>query len=130
MTLDLIGNQTDDIIIPILDDMLAEGYETFGGKLQVESQSLNLSYFESEIRIEIIDDEGIKADKLQVFKYCFLNQLKEFVGTCLQVANAVLTLFAKSAQMEEAYRAASVEKGFVETGSFVLVRISYKAFPT
>ena len=68
MTLDLIGNQTDDIIIPILDDMLAEGYETFGGKLQVESQSLNLSYFESEIRIEIIDNEGIKADKLQVFK--------------------------------------------------------------
>ena len=52
------------------------------------------------------------------------------MGTCLQVANAVLTLFAKSAQMEEAYRAASVEKGFVETGSFVLVRISYKAFPT
>ena len=59
MSVDLTGNQSTAVIsIPILDDTLAEGYETFSGKLQVESQSLNLS-FVSIIYIEIIDNEGI-----------------------------------------------------------------------
>ena len=48
-------------------------------------------------------------------------QLKEFVGTCLQVANVALMLFVESAQTEEAYQTASVEKGLLETGSFAVV---------
>ena len=58
MPIDLTGNQSTAVIsIPILDDILAEGYEIIGGRLEVVSQSLNLS-FTSIIKIEIIDDEG------------------------------------------------------------------------
>ena len=61
MPVDLTGNQSKAVIsIFIVDDTLAEGYETFGGKLEVMSQSLNLS-FVSNITIEIIDNEGTLA---------------------------------------------------------------------
>ena len=108
MPIDLTGNRSTAVIsIPIVNDNLAEGYETFGGKLEVMSQSLNLSYFESEIRIEIVDDEGsltycdsFLIDYLYTY---FVNQVTKFVGICLQEANAVLMLFVESAQMEEAY---------------------------
>ena len=54
----LIGNQsTATVSIPITNDHLAEGLETFSGLLEVESQTLNLSSV-SMIQIEIIDDES------------------------------------------------------------------------
>ena len=54
----LIGNQsTASVSIPITNDHLAEGLETFSGLLEVASQSLNFSSV-STIQIEIIDDEG------------------------------------------------------------------------
>ena len=131
MPVDLTGNQSTAVIsIPILDDILAEGYEIIGGRLEVVSQSLNLS-FTSIIKIEIIDDEGkfsLIYHRLTISRTAILLivtisgfQLKEFVGICLQVAIVALTLFAESAQMEEAYRAASVEKGLLEAGSFAVV---------
>ena len=54
----ITGNQSTAVIsIPIMNDYLAEGLETFGGMLEVMSQSQNLS-FVSIIHIEIIDNEG------------------------------------------------------------------------
>ena len=58
MQIPIIGNQSTALIsIPIVNDNLAEGLETFGGMLEVVSQSQNLSFI-SIIHIEIIDDEG------------------------------------------------------------------------
>ena len=51
-----IGNSiTTTLEISIIDDDLAEGVETFIGKLVVSSPSGN---FSTEITIEIIDNEG------------------------------------------------------------------------
>ena len=73
----LIGNQSIAVVsIPIINDDLAEGAETFGGVLEVTSQSLNLSSV-STIQIEIIDDEG---------KQC------EMVGTTCSTAVCFLML--------------------------------------
>jgi hypothetical protein len=51
------GNQTNvSISIPIMNDDLAEGSETIGGRLEIISPPNNSSA--STITIEIIDDEG------------------------------------------------------------------------
>ena len=60
----IVGNQSKaEISIPIVNDVLAEGLESFDGRLQVVSWSQ--PSFESTIHIEIIDDEGIRKDLLQ-----------------------------------------------------------------
>jgi hypothetical protein len=52
------GNQSTAVLsIPIVNDHLAEGLETFGGMLEVVSQVQNLS-FVSIIHVEIVDNEG------------------------------------------------------------------------
>ena len=54
----ITGNQTNVTInIPIMNDFLAEGLETIGGRLEIISPT-NISSA-STITIEIIDDEGI-----------------------------------------------------------------------
>lgn len=53
------GNQTNvSISIPILNDDLAEGLETIGGRLEIINPPNNSSE-STIITIEIIDDEGI-----------------------------------------------------------------------
>ena len=62
----LVGNQSIAIVnIPIINDDLAEGAETFGGVLEVTSQSLNLSSV-STIQIEIIDNEGKQCEMVGI----------------------------------------------------------------
>lgn len=58
MQIPITSNQSTAVIsIPIVNDNVAEGLETFGGMLEVVSQTQNLS-FVSIIHIEIIDNEG------------------------------------------------------------------------
>ena len=72
MQISIIGNQSTAIVsIPVTDDRLAEGLETFSGKLEVVSQSQNLSSV-SIIRIEIIDDEGIKFHQASKLDYMMI----------------------------------------------------------
>ena len=55
----IAGNQTNvSISIPIMNDDLAEGLETIGGRLEIINPPNNSSE-STIITIEIIDDEGI-----------------------------------------------------------------------